>query len=102
MTSTGYFALDRAHLPLLTVEAVVDLAAALHEHAYDADPNKDPGGVQRRTSPGETGDVKVVVDGQPAFSPPGARSETIVSRRASGICTRQSRDAVRHFRDNGC
>jgi hypothetical protein len=42
MTSTGYFALDRAHLPLLTVEAVVDLAAALHEHAYDADPNKIP------------------------------------------------------------
>jgi hypothetical protein len=45
------------------VEPVVDLAAAPHEHVYDADPKKFPEACTIALQPLNNGVVKVVVDG---------------------------------------
>lgn len=72
MTPTGRPALDRAHLRQLTVEAVVDLAAALHEHVYDARPEQFPQAYNIALQLVKDGLVTVLVDGQPGFSLSGA------------------------------
>ena len=70
MTSTGHSALGRAHLRQLTVEAVVDLAAALNEDVYEADPVKFPQAYNVALKLVNDGVVNVLIDGQPGFSFP--------------------------------
>jgi hypothetical protein len=72
MTPTGQPAPDRAHLRQLTVEAVVELAAALHEHVYDATPEQFPQAYNVALRLVNDGVVTVLVDGQPGFSLSGA------------------------------
>jgi hypothetical protein len=74
--TTGQSALGRAHLRQLTVEAVVDLAAALHEQVFDAAPEKFPQAYNVALRLVNDGVVNVVVDGQPGFSLSGASEES--------------------------
>ena len=74
MTPTGP-ALRRDHLRELTVLSVVELASALHERVYEKDPEKFPQAYNVALQLVNDGVVKVLVDGQPGFSLPGATGE---------------------------
>ena len=87
MTSTGQSTLGRAHLRQLTVEAVVDLAAALHEQVFDAAPDKFPHAYNIALRLVNDGVVNVIEDGQPGFSLSGARPKKQVSSRASEVAS---------------
>ena len=75
MTPTGQPAPDRAHLRQLTVETVVELAAALHDKVFGADPAKFPQAYNVALQLVNDGVVNVLVDGQPAFSLPSVNGE---------------------------
>ncbi len=57
------------------MQTVVDLAAALHDKVYDKDPEKFPQAYNIALELVNEGVVKVLVDGQPGFSLPGATGE---------------------------